>query len=162
MWACTTHIAQYHLPAEHYFEKHFNRIISIRSFKNTPTGGHIKGYCDEMSLQNFANRKFDIVVCIRILMSSYSCIWFQELWIWGMVEVPVSSRVFLCMCGTKQPVKFLFKWAKKMIKPARQKERKEDKIVVIHRSCQLSLYIFLKISVYGSNGMHFNIYVYIC
>lgn len=53
MWACTTHIAQSHLPAEHYFEKHFNRIISIRSFKNTPTGGHIKGYCDEMSLQTY-------------------------------------------------------------------------------------------------------------
>jgi len=130
MWACTTDFAQYHLPAEHYFEKHFNRIISTRSFKDTPTGGHIKGYCDEMYLQSFANRKFSIG-CIRILMSSYFCIWFQELWIWGMLEVPVSSRVFLCLCGTKQPVAFLFKWAKK-IKLMSERERQENKAVELY------------------------------
>lgn len=33
------------------------------------------------------------------------------------------------MCGTKQPVKFPFKCAKKIIKPVKQKEREEDKIV---------------------------------
>lgn len=142
MWACTTYIAQYHLPAEHYFEKHFNRVMSIRSFKNTPSGGHIKDCCDEMSLKSFAIRRFNIG-CIRILMNSYFCIWFQGFWIWEIVEVPVSSRV-LWMCGTKQPVKFPFRWTKKIIKPVKQKEREEDKIIEWYVSLGSSTLYFSK------------------
>lgn len=143
MWACTTYIAQYHLPAEHYFEKHFNRVMLIRSFKNTPSGGHIKDCCDEMSLQSFANRKFNIIGCIRILMSSYFCIWFQGFWIQEMVEVPVSSRV-LWMYGTKQPVQIAFKWTKKIVKPMKQKEREKVKIVKWYVSLGSSSLYFSK------------------
>lgn len=48
-----------------------------------------------------------------------------------MLEVPVSSRVFLCLCGTKQPVAFLFKGAKK-IKLMSERERQENKAVELY------------------------------
>lgn len=48
------------------------------------------------------------------------------------------------MCGTKQPVKFPFKWAKKIIKPVKQKEREEDKIVKGYISLGSSTLYFSK------------------